>query len=490
MSFKKKAYSKAITFLFKDRLLCLSSPLFPDVNVKCRLMYSSLKTGDCVFRKKSLLSEMTYQQFACYVTKAKKPKPKTRPIATARNNEVGQGQDHASSLHQQHRSQPLRLSVTQVLQNLKENSKSRPKHAYVFDEETARSLVTTVLKNRRKQGAPLLEIQAGPGMISRELLRSGVSKVIALETNKAFTPLLREVQDAYGAEKFEFFEWPMLSLFPKLNTSKKDNSVKSYNQHEQVVVEKLRTASLSHGKTYSILVLGGQAENKDFLFYLIRNLPLGDEILAAEGVEFFFLVHPKMKLAMENLKDDRNSNKSSPNLSYLHILAHLLYDFEVIGKFQADSFWLPFSAKKSRRLKDLDTSVRFLVRMRLKEKREDVLPLHQHAPFSIFLRQLYKKTKARVIPTLEMLVPGCGLRVIGAGFTMMDIIGPTQTERFLALYKEMLTWPEYASSPLHNHILVKTTGGIEQEEEEEEERVHDDLVKDDDVPSKTSDVER
>ncbi|CAL1527123.1 unnamed protein product [Lymnaea stagnalis] len=352
--------------------------------------------------------------------------------------------------------------------------------SYIFDETVAEKLVTTILKHRLHKHTPILEINPGPGLVSREFLKQGVSKVISLETKLYFSSLLKAVETEFGSERFYMFNWAMLNLYLKLHIER-SVSVSNYNKKEALVAELLQASSTEEARDvpYSLFNIGGKDENNSFIFYIIRNLPNDDPILLQGRVEFFFMAHPKLRKKITSLKsmmDGKETNQAANakerpepfHYSYIHAFVYLLYDIEFIEEFDSNSFVPSFSALKSIQDKNLDTTKRVLTKMQLKKNINDILPIEHHVPFLSFLRQLYKKKLSRTIPTMEMLLPGCGLRMLSLGYTMMDFIITTRPEHFLNLYKLLIDWPEYKISPLRSHILLKTTGGPEHGELEEE----------------------
>ncbi|GFO12023.1 rRNA adenine n(6)-methyltransferase [Plakobranchus ocellatus] len=370
---------------------------------------------------------------------------------------------------------------------------------HAADRATAERLVQTILRHRTDPTAPVIHAEAGSRLVCEEFLKQGVSSVIALDSSKHLSPDYQVLQAKYGPDRFQSIHWPMLSLRLKLGVSSGVDAASgdrqgksSYSRSEAHVLYFLQqhtnpdaasgdrqgkssySRSEAHvlhflqqhtnpGSSHAILNIGGKAKNEhyDFLFYILRNLPTDDPIISQAGVEFFFLAHPRFKLKQEFLANIETASYST-RYSSIIAAAYLLYEIKFIGQFDADAFVPPFKTTKAAQDPDwVDPHVRLLVKLRLKPNIESILPLDQHVPFFIFLRQLYMKQVNRVIPTMEMLVPGCGLRMLALDFTMMDMIIRTQPERLLLLYRHMTEWPEYQLSPLRNFILQKTRGGID-----------------------------
>ncbi|CAG5123231.1 unnamed protein product, partial [Candidula unifasciata] len=330
-------------------------------------------------------------------------------------------------------------------------------------------IVSTVQQHRQNPHSPVLDLLAGPGLVCRHFLRQGVSKVVALDTHQECLHLLKEVQQEFGSERFHFFNWSVVNLYLKLHAAGNSDRVKAYHEMESQVVRLLQQATqLRTDVPYSIVCIGDKNNNENFIFYVLRNLPNEDPILSHGRVEFFFLAHPKLKQKLDYIANIQKSSSGvssvtrdktgSTYFGYIHAMIHLFYDVEVLEQFNADDFSPPFSSSRSRQNKDIDHSKRLLVRMQLKKNVDDILPLHHHTPFLHFLNQVYKKKALRTIPALEMLMPGCGLRMLADGFTMMDIIIRSNPEEFVKLYKSAIHWPEFVSSPLHNYIMMKLTG--------------------------------
>ncbi|XP_053400366.1 uncharacterized protein LOC128557229 [Mercenaria mercenaria] len=61
----------------------------------------------------------------------------------------------------------------------------------------------------------------------------------------------------------------------------------------------------------------------------------------------------------------------------------------------------------------------------------------------------------RLIPTLEKLVPGCGLGLIELGYGMADEVNQIPHKQFLQVYKDVKSLPEYEGSVLHHQLAGK-----------------------------------
>lgn len=309
--------------------------------------------------------------------------------------------------------------------------------------------------------APVLHVEAGSGLVCQEFLKKGVRYVMALESSKIHMAEHKLLADEYGSERFQSIQWPLLNLrlrFAMMGDREKQGRC-SYIKAENFVSQLLQQKSKT-GSSHAILNLGAATKNEhfEFLGYILRSLPENDPIVSQPGVEFFFLLHPRFKLKLEFLADIEKATYSARYSSTI-AAAYLLYDIEFIEEFDAKEFVPPF--KTSKAVQDpewVDPTIRLLVKLTLKKDIQVLLPLDHHVHFFIFLRQLYMKKKNRMIPTMEMLVPGCGIRMLALNFTMMDIILRTKPEKLLMLYKHMIFWPEYQSSPLKNAILWWTRG--------------------------------
>ncbi|BFZ12343.1 hypothetical protein BsWGS_15381 [Bradybaena similaris] len=363
------------------------------------------------------------------------------------------------------------VSTIADLQVQMKSSRSKNRHSYVFREDVAEKVAATILKHRKNPHAPVLDLLAGPGLVSRQFLRQGVSRVVALEMHAGCTEFLKAVQEEFGSDRFYFFSWHMVNLYLKLHAAPNSERVRSFLEMESQVADLLLQASSPDMDVpYSLVCLGDKNNNENFVFYIVRNLPNEDPIVSHGHVEFFFLAHPRLKhkvdfvASIQKTSDGVSSvardKLGGTHFGYIHAFIHLFYDIEVLEQFNADDFCPPFISIKGKQIQDkhIDASKRLLIKMQLKRNVEEILPLQHHTPFLHFLYQVYKKKKQRTIPALEMLIPGSGLRMLAHGFTMMDIIIWSNPEEFVKLYKAAIHWPEFVSSPLHNYMMMKMTG--------------------------------
>lgn len=96
-------------------------------------------------------------------------------------------------------------------------------------------------------------------------------------------------------------------------------------------------------------------------------------------------------------------------------------------------------------LPDVNASDICLVHLQPRKSVLSELSQKDRLMFSLFMKLL---PKDRLIPKMESLVPGCGLKLIEMGFTMAEETSDVHPHRYLPLYKALITWPEFEGSVL------------------------------------------
>ncbi|XP_041352605.1 dimethyladenosine transferase 2, mitochondrial-like [Gigantopelta aegis] len=346
------------------------------------------------------------------------------------------------------------------------SAKIRSSH-YILDKSLAASVASVIIKNRSSQNSSVLEINPGPGILTKELFSKGVHHIVATDTKEQLLSLLeRNLQREISQHKLHCFHWDCFTLWHRDTNSSQFE--KDYRDKEVEIVAAFQQKT--HGDEIPITAFGvvSYLKERPFLNYILHNFGLLEGIFSLGRLEWFLFVSAKI---YKTVLASTDHDKSVLAYNTMSVLLHLLFDIKCHMEVSGNEFSPPFQniKRKKREIaigKQLvKYDMKYLLQMKPKENWDSVLPALEIFKFSLFLKQLFHKKRMRLIPKMEQLVPGCGLHLILAGYTMVQEVGETSPEQFLQIYNDMQTWPEYQDSGLHFYLMEHAVHGMEEEAE-------------------------
>jgi hypothetical protein len=128
----------------------------------------------------------------------------------------------------------------------------------------------------------------------------------------------------------------------------------------------------------------------------------------------------------------------------MNILFQLVFDFQLAGHFPRKSFlpWRPNSAPAKYAGND---DALFLVRMRPKSD-IGVAPGIKPAHVEYFVNNVYRNSQVRLVPLCERLVPGSGIELIKAGYSIYDLTGNVPVDQLKQLLNLLEAQPNFDQS--------------------------------------------
>ncbi|XP_019627512.1 PREDICTED: dimethyladenosine transferase 2, mitochondrial-like isoform X2 [Branchiostoma belcheri] len=330
--------------------------------------------------------------------------------------------------------------------------KSRIKNKYILDQALA-AVVVDHLGDLSENKQWIFELNPGPGVVTRELLAAGASRILILENDRVFLPysmaLAKHVGERVHVKYADFFRIdPMgdgIVKQPAISSVELFNNVQPAHWREEVIVRVVGMLSQEKEKTHlrhlcyrvlerSSLFEYGRMELNLFITEKVYNM-----ITAPAGVDL---------VAYESTA----------------ILCQVCFDIQLLLK-EPNSRFLPVQVKGQTNYKHKANADRFvndhmcLVRLTPKDGLFDHGLTPQNGSQFIFLvRQLMAKPRAKLADRMEIWVPGSLDILSDLGLRPDMRAGDLSPPQFMKLFLLLLQngsfhntwWEEEAYEQIHS----------------------------------------
>lgn len=320
------------------------------------------------------------------------------------------------------------------------------RQVYVLDQDVAGEIVKAVRNNQADPNVPVLEANPGLGIVTRALLKSGVTRIVVAEALSKFVPYLSELSTKTVGTSLKILNWDHFSLYQRLA----DNDLPcAYKHFEDTMAEIIPHKDWDDGPP--LTVLGVIPSNKDrmYMTHMVMSCARQYGLFMIGRPEWFLIVSPSFYKNILVLGLTRRTGHGI-YFTHLGVTLGLVFDIQLCGQFPGWQF-IPHFPEKRRVLAhqpfpSMSENMRYLIRLRA--RKEQIIPLTDIPIFYSFLSQILKCRKQRLIPKMEQLVPGCGIHLIVSGFSIMLPILDVSTDQFVFIFKAMQNWPEFEGSPM------------------------------------------
>ncbi|XP_011305905.1 dimethyladenosine transferase 2, mitochondrial [Fopius arisanus] len=312
---------------------------------------------------------------------------------------------------------------------------------HLLDRDVSKEFSSLVIDQIPKENTFVAEMNPGLGLITRELLESGVSVVHAFEKFTEFMQWLHPLEGVYPG-RLQVRHYNLATL---AKTAFQDGKLNTKNMDK--IFQGMRKKGWSESPSLTVV---GSVANISFLYSL--KWMLINQFLSDYGRAVLYVaVPPSISLAFI---DD-------PKLKHFHraknVLLRTFFDFKKLGTLPRKAFfpWEPENHWRKRYVEyyKRDSEIMDVVKIETKEDFFSENFNHQDAIiFYYFLAIHMRKQNTRIIPLFEKWIPGCGPRLIREDYDIYSTFNELNSEELLHLFKIFKSWPEYETSPFINFV--------------------------------------
>ncbi|XP_059614274.1 dimethyladenosine transferase 2, mitochondrial [Phlebotomus argentipes] len=358
-----------------------------------------------------------------------------------------------------------------------------PNHFYCVDESVAEVIAKRV-SEASLSNCPIVEMNPGCGIVTKELLKLGNRKIHLFEADEAFKHYLQDIVE--GNEEMTLKYYDLTRLDKLAFQDKLDNG----NRVQTLLREKLPTKEWTEEPNVRIV---GTIGGKTFFKGLVNSIIYQNGLLTYGRCEMFLVVPPPVYISLTCARD-----AGYLVYRYLTVLFQIFFEYEFIQKVPRKSFlpwqndYNPAKYKKLLKVNSVDSDYLYLVRIVPRREAYELCPLEDMQALWFFVKQNMISRTNRIIPSMEKYVPYCGLRLIshmGGSMECREQEKPASAElpplvqpcrhisrtdhhrdmniftqfgdltpaEMLSLFYQFRNWPEYKQSPflslVENNLL-------------------------------------
>lgn len=322
--------------------------------------------------------------------------------------------------------------------------------------EKAEEIAEIILKNRKFDNNLIVEKNSGEGLLTKALMKKekGIKQYLCIEEinwKLHKKQMEKEVTDVSQSREKENKEAEIQRLLQDLPKAGKKllqiHYISSFplNKEEEKVIKSAMKKAETNSMTY-IRILPRLCQYS-VIQGIIKNLSECDSIDGKMNAEYFFICTPELYRKVANM---RLEMKRGLYLSSLPVMMDYYFDINCLAKIPNSCF----TPEIKRKRKFLTLQVKheliteefhFLLHL---VPRPDVVHDVDEEKLNMFLLQVLRIPKERIIPKMENVFADSGIHLIRMGVTMMDRFIDVTSQQLVQIYKEMQTWPGYEGSYL------------------------------------------
>ncbi|XP_029036572.1 dimethyladenosine transferase 2, mitochondrial [Osmia bicornis bicornis] len=309
----------------------------------------------------------------------------------------------------------------------KDSSPSRKNtDLYLTNPEVAKKFVTLIKDDLLKNMYHVVEANPGFGYLTEELFKIGVPFIHLFENSSEYWIHLNNL-----CTKF-----PNQLSITKLNLFNISKMLTGVSVHSDIIYKLINNVQQRKWEEESCMQVIGTTSKSVFIRHLILST-IFQTGLTMFGRPIFYLAIPSSTC------DKFTCIERSTTL---YIMFNILFNYEIYGTVDRKAFIPQYKSKEAKRkrvTKD-DSSVLNVIKI---EPKPDLFTLFKTKKnliyFWHFVRYSFYKPNTRVIPTLENLVPGCGIKLIALNYNIFTEFGDLNPRQIYDLFVEFQSWPEY-----------------------------------------------
>ncbi|KZC06217.1 Dimethyladenosine transferase 2, mitochondrial [Dufourea novaeangliae] len=280
------------------------------------------------------------------------------------------------------------------------------------------------------------------GLLTEELLKIGVPYVHLYEGQVEFFDTLNKLYDKYP-DRFSLNKGNLFHLSKTMHVNYRSYG---YDDTDDLLINVQR----NEWNKESCMQLVGSTSRPMFVNHLILSTVFRTCLMSKGRPTFYIAILPSMwSVSIRILILLKNI---LPN----YIMFQTIFNYHVFGKLDRKAF-IPWNRSMTKKdlmkpetMCNIDTEdISFLYLVKMEPKQEIPVVLNGKEDlfyFWHFVRQNFYKPSNRIIPTLERVIPGCGVRLIAKDYNVFTMFNDLDIKQIQDLFLEFRSWPEFEAS--------------------------------------------
>ncbi|KAI0224609.1 hypothetical protein LSAT2_024369 [Lamellibrachia satsuma] len=331
---------------------------------------------------------------------------------------------------------------------------AEPKRAARDEDRDWAKKIVSVMNEHFQVSHPdtvIFDSNAGPGVLSSELLKQGAPRVVAWEGREKFWDSLKTLEEEYGdrilLQKKCFFR------------------SKKYAQtvRQEVPGQPYRGVPVISWHRDSPLTVVGCTNTLVMTIYIMS---LAYSLVNRTGLSFYGRIqHFLLLTGMEaKLLSDLDACWTSMIMTRI-LFYKIFFDFEILSKVPISAFSPPYVPSGWKKM-EYDADHMYLTRLVLKKDvYETVCTQADLLVFLNMLGELNKRKHERIVPLMDHWFPGFGLTLLTMDYTMMDRVKSISIDDITKIYKVVVTCPTYSESGFRQALREHSLPPVDEEED-------------------------
>ncbi|XP_017790646.1 PREDICTED: dimethyladenosine transferase 2, mitochondrial [Habropoda laboriosa] len=278
---------------------------------------------------------------------------------------------------------------------------------YLISHTEGKKFVTLIKDDLLENMPHVIELNPGFGLLTECLLQAGVPFLNLYERNNDFYSDLYNLYKKYP-KRFNLRKANLFKISKMLNL----HSTSTFHTN---ICELLSNIPERKWEENTCMQVIGTTTKTLFLRHLIMSVLFQSGFMLYGRPTFYLAISPYVWNKFAQLGNRINTT---------HIMFDILFDYKILGTLDRNAF-IPWEKRKLRNKsisQNYDIDVLFVTKLEPKPNLYTIFGGKNNLiHFWHFVRHHFYKPSQRVIPALEKIIPGCGIKLISKLYTVTTV---------------------------------------------------------------------
>ncbi|KAF3421265.1 hypothetical protein E2986_08089 [Frieseomelitta varia] len=302
---------------------------------------------------------------------------------------------------------------------------------YLINNEISNEFAALIKDDLLENMSYIIELNPGYGLLTRKLLEANVPFIHLYECRTEFYLELQRLEKIFP-DRFSISDTDLQNISRMLNLKATSHV---FNNPNKYICELFTNVPKRNWEEKSCMQIIGIVIRFSFIRHLILSVIFQTGFMMHGRAIFYLALSPTIW--------NKLMHHSKKGL-ITHIMFRTLFNYTVFGTLDRKGF-LPWQNIKKSNI----TENQFFYVVKL-EPKPNLLSLFGEKEgviyFWHFIRQYYHRPTLRLIPSLEKIIPGFGMRLIEKNYNIFTEFGELNTNQIIDIYMELKSWPGFKES--------------------------------------------